>query len=93
MTQNIDPNFVESVLFNAPLYWEVDPERFLWLRALHEGQWIRMKINGTFPDNGSAYSLLLSNGNGYEFDDMKSSWTRGPLEWPETAQREEREDW
>ncbi len=86
MIENIDRQFVDAVLFSANLHWEADPAEFLWLRAAHEGRWIRLKINPTFPD-GPAYLLPLSDGGNVEFDDLPPSWTRGPLKWPESAKR------
>lgn len=86
MIRKIDRHFVESVLLNARLQWEADPDQFLWLRATYEGEWMHIRINPTFPD-GPAYLFVLSDGGNFGFDDFPSEWSRGPLKWPDTAKK------
>lgn len=70
----------ERRLFAARLHWTTDAD-FPWLRSEHDGQEVFLRLNTRFPDE-SAYSLLVSDGVTLDFDDLPTSWTRGPLDWP-----------
>ena len=74
-----------SELFNKVIHWEVDADRFLWLKG-SSSDTLQIKINSSFPD-GHAYSLILEDGTVYEFDDFPKTWSRGPLKWPDSAKR------
>ncbi len=41
-------------------------------------------MNPHFPV-GPLYALQLGPDDYVEFDDLPSTWTRGPLDWPDTA--------
>lgn len=82
MTERAIPD--EEALFEVDLHWEADPEQFTRLRTLHEGRWLYMWINTSFPDD-PLYSLEVGPDETRELDELPRAWSRGPLRWPDTA--------
>jgi hypothetical protein len=75
-----------DALFKQSIQWEIDPSRYLWLRAASASGVLHLRINSAFPD-GPAYCLVLADGAEHEFDDFPEAWLRPPLKWPDSARR------
>jgi len=87
MTQVVDASFIKNTLLSENLAWEVNPDKFLWLRASYNDICLNLKINPKFPD-GPAYFFQLSNGEELGLDDFPSNWSRAPLQWSDKAKRD-----
>jgi hypothetical protein len=70
-------------VFASRLTWATD--EFPWLWADWKGHRIFLRLNTAFPDE-PMFSLLVDQDPTVDFDDFPPSWTRGPLDWPETTQ-------
>lgn len=73
-------------LTRTPLNWFPDPGRVPILIAEHEGGHLELRLNVEFPDV-PAYSLKVGEDEYVDFDDLPPAWDRGPLNWPDDAER------